>query len=125
MNPKKTIEKLEHDLSHFLIGETCKADPTKRGTPELYKYKGLNISADARSKAHEKTIFVRIGPLEAEFNINTCEKNSGCLHPDDERLVKIWLNKRENQRRIDSIFAKRKSRKTIPIIPFDLEEYYL
>jgi fido (protein-threonine AMPylation protein) len=43
MSQRKILDKLEHDLSHFMISEMCKADPTKRGTPEMYKYKGLSI----------------------------------------------------------------------------------
>ena len=52
----------------------------------MYRYKGLNIKLDPQSKAKEKTIFVRIGALEAEFKIDSCEKNSGALSPDEERL---------------------------------------
>ena len=124
MQARKILDKLEDSLCHFLIGELCKADPTKRGSPEMYKYKGLNITADPKSKSPEKTISVRIGVLEAEFKIDDCEKNSGCLAPDEERLVMLWLAKSENNYQLKSIFAKKGSDIKMPIIPFDLEHFY-
>ena len=124
MQPRKILDKLEHDLSHFLISEMCKADPTKRGTPEMYKYKGLNITADPKSRAYEKTVHIRIGALEAEFKINNAEKNSGCLAPEEERLIGIWMNQSDNYQNLRMIFANQKTKKEVPIIPFDLEIYY-
>lgn len=124
MDARKILDKLEHKLSHFLISETCKADPTKRGTPELYRYKGLSMYADPKSISQEKTVHIRIGALEAEFRINNCEKNSGCLAPEDERLIMIWLAQSDNNTLLRSIFLKKGEKKQIAIIPFDLEEYY-
>lgn len=124
MNTKKILDKLEGNLAHFLIDETCKSDPTKRDSSELYKYKGLNISADPRSLSQEKTISVRIGVLEAEFKIGTGEKSSGCLAPEDERMVLLWLSKAEVKYQIKAIFAKSNEKLEIPIIPFDLEHFY-
>ena len=124
MDSRKVLDKLEDNLCHFLIGELCKADPTKRGSPEMYKYKGLSISADPKSRAHEKTVSVRIGVLEAEFKIDDCEKNSGCLSPDEERLVMLWLAKSEVNYGLKSIFVRKKGELKMAIIPFDLENFY-
>ncbi len=124
MDVQKAIGKLEHDLCHFLIGEMCKNNPEKRGSPEMYRYKGLNIKLDPQSKAKEKTIFVRIGALEAEFKIDSCEKNSGALSPDEERLVMIWMGQSENNYLLKSVFNQGSSKKEISIVPFDLEEYF-
>ena len=124
MNIQKAIDKLEHDLCHFLIGELCKKNPEKRGSPEMYRYKGLNIKLDPFSKAKEKTIFVRIGALEAEFKINSGEKNSGALSPEEEHLVRIWMGQSENNYLIKSVFNSNNSKKEIAIIPFDLEDYF-
>ena len=124
MKTRKVLDKLEDSLCHFLISELCKADPTKRGSPELYKYKGLNISADPKSRAQEKTISIRIGALEAEFKINDCEKNSGCLSPDEERLVMLWLAKNEVNYSLKTIFVKKAGEMKMAIIPFDLEHFY-
>lgn len=124
MDAQKIIGKLEHDLSHFLISEMCKNNPERRGSPEMYKYKGLNITADPNSKAQEKTISIRIGVLEAEFKINSCEKNSGCLAPEEERLIMIWMGQNENNYYLKQIFAKKTDKKEIAIIPFDLEEIF-
>ena len=124
MDSRKVLDKLEDDLCHFLIGELCKADPTKRGSPEMYKYKGLSINADTNSKSQDKTVSVRIGVLEAEFKIDDCEKNAGSLSPDEERLVKLWLSKSENNFRLKSIFLRKKGKTTLAIIPFDLENFY-
>lgn len=121
---RKILDKLEHDLSHFLISEMCKSDPSKRGSPEMYKYKGLNITADPRSKAQEKTISVRIGVLEAEFRINACEKNSGCLIPEEERLVMLWMGQSDNNALLRQVFNPKGIKQDMVIIPFDLEEYY-
>ena len=104
MQSKKIVEKLEHNLSHFLISEMCKKDPLKRGSAEMYKYKGLTIKIDKKSKASEKTVSIRIGALEAEFKIDSCDKNSGALSPEEERLIIIWLGKNENQHYLKSIF---------------------
>ncbi len=124
MDVQKAIGKLEHDLCHFLIGEMCKNNPEKRGSPEMYRYKGLNIKLDPQSKAKEKTIFVRIGALEAEFKIDSCEKNSGALSPEEERLVMIWMGQSENNYLLKSVFNQGSSKKEISIVPFDLEEYF-
>ena len=124
MNTKKIIEKLEHDLSHFMIEETCKNDPSKRGSPEMYKYKGLNISADISTSVPEKTIKVRIGALEAEFKIDGGDKTSGALEPDDERKIFLWMNRNENYYYMKSLFVKKQTKKTLPIVPFDLEEIF-
>lgn len=124
MDVRKLVDKLEHDLCHFLISEICKSDPSRRGSPEMYKYKGLNITVDSKSKAREKTISVRIGALEAEFKIDSCEKNSGCLAPEEERLIMIWMGQNENNYNLKSIFTNNTSKKELTIIPFDLEEVY-
>ena len=124
MDVQKIFSKLEHDLSHFLIGEMCKNNPEKRGRPEMYKYKGLNISADPDSTELEKTISVRIGVLEAEFKIDSCEKNSGALAPEEERLIMMWMGQNENNYLLKQIFVKQNTKKEIAIVPFDLEEYF-
>ncbi len=124
MDVQKIFSKLEHDLSHFLIGEMCKNNPEKRGSPEMYKYKGLNISADPDSTELEKTISVRIGVLEAEFKIDSCEKNSGALAPEEERLIMMWMGQNENNYLLKQIFVKQNTKKEIAIVPFDLEEYF-
>ncbi len=124
MDPKRVLEKVEHDLSHFMISEMCKDNPELRGKPDMYKYKGLSVSADPDSKAKEKTISVRIGALEAEFKIETGDKNSGALAPYEENLVRIWILQGENSYNLKAIFNKSEEKKTIPIIPFDLEEFF-
>ena len=124
MDAKRIIEKLEHELSHFLIQEITKTNPMKRGSSDLYKYKGLNLFVDPRSRSKEKTVSVRIGPLEAEFNINDATKISGALAPEDERLVMTWIGMSENNYHLKAIFSQT-TKKFIPkIIPIDLEEYY-
>ena len=124
MQPKKIIDKLEHDLSHFLISEMCKSDPMRRGSAEMYKYKGLSIFVDPKAKTSEKTVSVRIGALEAEFKIDSCDKNSGALAPEEERLIMIWLGQNENQHYLKSIFTKKISKKELLIVPFDLENVF-
>lgn len=124
MQPKKVIDKLEHDLSHFLISEMCKSDPMRRGSAEMYKYKGLSIFVDPKAKTSEKTVSVRIGALEAEFKIDSCDKNSGALAPEEERLIMIWLGQNENQHYLKSIFTKNISKKELLIVPFDLENVF-
>ena len=76
------------------------------------------------SKAKEKTIFIRIGYLEEEFKIDSCEKNFGALSPEEERLVMIWLGQSENNYLLKSIFNQKISKKEISIVPFDLENYF-
>ena len=124
MQKKKVLEKLEHNLSHFLISEMCKSDPLKRGSAEMYKYKGLSIKFDTKQKTHEKTISIRIGALEAEFKIDSCDKNSGALSPEEERLIMIWLGKNENQYYIKSMLKPNTAKKELLIVPFDLESVY-
>ncbi len=124
MQKKKVLEKLEHNLSHFLISEMCKSDPLKRGSAEMYKYKGLSIKFDTKQKTHEKTISIRIGALEAEFKIDSCDKNSGALSPEEERLIMIWLGKNENQYYIKSMLKPNTVKKELLIVPFDLESVY-
>ena len=121
---RKILDKLEDSLGHFLIGELCKADPSRRASPEMYKYKGLSINADPKQRTAEKTVSVRIGVLEAEYKIDSCEKNSGCLSPEEERLVSMWLSKTENNYKLKTIFQKKTSDLKLAIIPFDLEHYY-
>ena len=124
MNPRKILDRLEDSLCHFLIGELCKADPAKRASPEMYKYKGLSITADPKSKRQEKTVSIRIGVLEAEFKIDDCEKNAGCLAPEEERLTKLWLAKSENNYLLKLIYGKKTEKTELAIIPFDLEHFY-
>jgi len=124
MDKNKIISKLEQDLSHFLISEVCKDDPSKRGTSEMYKYKGLGLSTNERSKDNNKILAVSIGPLEARFKIENGDKVSGNLSPEDERLVQMWMGQSENCTQLRSIFTTTKETKLVAIIPFDLEEYY-
>ena len=124
MSQRKVLDKLEHDLSHFLIEEIVKTDHSKKGSPELYKYKGLNITPNHKVKGDEKVLAIRIGALEAQFKINSCEKCSGFLNPDDERLIKIWLGLNETNTQVKTLFISRVTKKTTPIIPFDLEEFF-
>lgn len=121
---RKLLDKLEDNLGHFLISELCKADPSRRSSPEMYKYKGLSINADPKQKAIEKTVSIRIGVLEAEYKIDSCEKNSGCLAPEEERLISMWLSKSENNYRLKTIFKKKTGTNALSIIPFDLEHFY-
>ena len=126
-NKSKLLTKLEQDLSFFMIQELCKKDPTKRGSSEMYRFKGLAINSNEKEKDKdkEKTIKVRIGALEAEFKINSGDKVSGALAPEDERLVMIWMNKTENMSQIKQIFTVNdQNRKPISIVPVDLEEIY-
>lgn len=124
MDSRKVLDKLEDDLSHYLISEMCKADPTKRASSEIYKYKGLGLKVDSQSKKQEKTVFVRIGVLEAEFKLGSCEKCSGGLSPQEEKLVQRWLGGNENTTKLQAVFSRIKVSKKPAIIPFDLENYY-
>ena len=124
MDYRKIIEKLEHDLSHYLIDEISKGDPAKRQSADMYKYKGLAITADPRSKVVDKTIKVRIGALEAEFRISNGEKCSGGLTTQEEKLLTIWLSKTENAGLIRRIFNDSMNKRELSIIPFDLEDVF-
>jgi len=124
MKGRRILDKLEHDLSHFMISEMCKADPTKRGTAEMYKYKGLSINVNKEQKGEDKTFSVRIGVLEAEFKIGNGDKTAGSLAPADEKAVILWMNQSDHSHQLLRVFEKGKKLVTIGIIPFDLEEYY-
>lgn len=124
MNKNRILNKLENDLSYFLIQEACKNDPSKRGSSEMYRFKGLGLSVNDKDKSNDKIIAVRIGALEAQFKVESGDKVSGSLMPEDERLVKIWMGQSENSYQMRSIFLDSTEKKTIPIIPFDLEEFY-
>lgn len=124
MDKNKIISKLEQDLTHFLIDEACKKDPTKRGSSEMYKYKGLSLDTNEKRKEAYKVLIVTMGALEAQFKIENGDKVSGNLAPDDERLIQMWMSRSENNMPIRSIFVKQYDKKTISIIPFDLEEFY-
>ncbi len=124
MDYRKIIDKVEHDLSHFLIDELTKDDPTKRMSYDLYKYKGLSILADPRSKAHDKTIKVRIGVLEAEFKISDGTKCSGSFAPHEEKLISMWLGRSENSALLRRIFADYTEKREVPIVPFGLEDVF-
>lgn len=124
MKGRRILDKLEHDLSHFMISEMCKADPTKRGSAEMYKYKGLSIDIDPKSKEKDKVFSVRIGVLEAQFKIGSCDKTSGSLAPEDEKAVMLWLSQSDNSHQLMRVFQSGIKKKQIAIIPFDLEEYF-
>ena len=126
MDKNKLLAKLEQDLSYFMIGEACKNNPEKRGSPEMYKYKGLSIETNENSKDFDKIASIRIGSLEAHFKIETGDKVFGNLAPDDERFVRLWMCKSENIQQFKQIFYASMSVKPIlPIIPFDLETFYI
>ncbi len=124
MKDRKILDKLEHDLSHFMISELCKNDPTKRGSAEMYKYKGLSIDVDPKSKEKDKVFSVRIGVLEAQFKIGSCDKTAGSLAPEDEKAVMLWLSQSDNSHQLMRVFQGGVKKKQIAIIPFDLEEYF-
>ena len=125
MDTNKILAKLEQDLSFFMISEACKDDPSKRGSSEMYKYKGLAITTNEKSKDVDKVAAIRIGSLEAHFKIDTGDKVFGSLAPDDERMVKIWMSQSETTSRFNTVFSKSDNNKReIAIIPFDLEEFY-
>ncbi len=124
MNQTKILEKLEQDLSHFLVNENCRYNPSLRGSPELYRYRGLTITANDQNQNNEKTVFVRIGPLEAEYRVDSGDKTSGGLAPEDERLIEMWLRRDENSETLRNAFYKNNQKLKIAIVPFDLEEFY-
>lgn len=124
MDYRKIIDKLEHDLSHYLISELTRKDPTKRQSYELYKYKGLSITADPKSKEHDKTIHVRIGVFEAEFKAENGDICSGSLDPVEERLISLWLSKSENLALVRRIFSENEVRRELSIIPFELDDVF-
>jgi len=121
---KQLIHKLEHDLGHFIIGELTKKQPSKKGSPEMYKYKGLGITPYKANKGNDQTLAIRIGSLEASFKVNTAEKCYGFLNPEEEHLVKIWLGQTDVYSQVKTLFKKQVRKKNIAIIPFDLEEFY-
>ena len=125
MDKSRAILKLEQDLSSLLIEEACKNDPSKRGTPEMYKYKGLSISTNEKSKDKTKVVTVSIGVLEARYKLENGDKISGNLAPEDERIIQIWLSKSENIAVLQSVFSALQQIRTIAIVPFDLEQYYI
>lgn len=124
MQSKKLIEKLELDLSHYLIQEMCKSNPEKIASPEIFRYKGLTITPSTTKGTMEKTIAIQIGSLEAQFSISTCEKVSGTLPIDDEKSVMAWMKKKENTYDLRIIFDRDRLRRNAMIVPFDLEEPY-
>ena len=125
MDKNKLLARLEQDLSHFLITEICRNDPSKRGTSEMYRYKGLSITTNEKAKGVDKIAAIRIGVLEAHFKIETGDKTFGNLMPDDERFVQMWMTQSENVAMFKKIFSEALAgQKVMAIIPFDLEEYY-
>lgn len=124
MDYRKIVDKLEHDLSHFLIDELTKSDPSKRQSAEMYKYKGLGITVDPRSKAKDKIIAIRIGALEAKYKIGSGDKCSGNLTPKEEKLVSIWIQKPENGNLIRSIFNGDNYKREVSIVPFELDDIF-
>lgn len=125
MDSKKILSKMENDLSEYLVTELCKADSSRRTSGEMYKYKGLNIALDSKNKkSSDKTIFIRIGVMEAEFKLGSCEKCSGGLSNEEEKIIKKWLSSSDNSAKFDMFFLKHKKLDKPKIIPFDLEHYY-
>ena len=124
MDYRKIIDKLEHDLAHYLINELTKDDPSKRQSYEMYKYKGLTISANPRSKAQDKTVAVRIGSLEAEFKLGTGDKCNGSLAPAEERLVSIFFARSENASLARKIFDEADAVREVAIVPFELDDIF-
>ena len=125
MDKNKVLAKLEQDLSFFMISEMTKNDPSKRGSSETYKYKGLSISTNEKEKGADKVAAISIGALEAHFKIENGDKVFGNLSPNDERLVQIWMCQPENIQQFKAVFNEGKFRNdSVPIIPFDLEEFY-
>ena len=124
MSSKKVLSKLEQDLSEYLVAEICQLDPSKRVSGDTYKYRGLNLFINPNDKKSEKTIFVRIGVLEAEFKLGTCEKCSGGLSPTEERLISKWMSSADNGVKLLSVFERVTNSQRPAIIPFDLEYFY-
>ena len=121
---RKTLEKLEHDLGHYIISEITKTDPSKKSSPEIYKYRGLSITPNLGSKGEDKMVGVRIGALEAMFKINSGEKCAGFLNPDDERLIRIWMSQSDTLTLLKTLCVAQTTKKSVAIIPFDLEEFF-
>ena len=124
MDSKKVLSKLEQDLSEFLMAEICKIDPSKRVSGDMYKYRGLALSVNPKDKRHDKTILVRIGVLEAEFKLGSCEKCSGGLSPTEERLISNWMSSGDNNSKLQMVFEKKMNSIKPAIVPFDLEYFY-
>ena len=126
MKKNRIVEKLEGELSQYLIDETIKKDPSKRVSADIYKYRGLSLDTNGENKKSddEKTLCVRIGALEAEYKLTTCEKCGGSLYPEEEHLVESWLGKSDVSAKVRSILNFQNARKRMAIVPFDLEEIY-
>lgn len=119
---KKLLEKLQNDLGYFLISETIKSDPAKVNSPEVFKYKGLHMTPNEESDSLDKTVKIQIGGLEAEYKVNSSEKISGGFSKEEEKLVALWMKKKENNFDLRSIFERERLKRRATIIPFDLEE---
>lgn len=126
MDKNKILTKLEADLYHFMVSEFCKKDPSKRNSSELYKYKGLSLSVAKNANTQDKIIVVGIGALEAQFKVGSCDKISGNLSPDEEKIIQIWMGQPEVNGNINSAHMLGSAvKKQVAITPFDLEDYYL
>lgn len=126
MKKNRIVEKLESELSHYMIEETVKKDPSKRVSADIYKYRGLSLEADNDNKKADenKTLSVKIGALEAEYKLTTGEKCGGSLYPEEERLVEEFFGRSDVSSRLHSIIAIQNNIKHMAIVPFDLEEIY-
>lgn len=125
MDAKKILEKLEMDLSAFLISEMPKANSTSsEAYRQLYLYKGLSISANLAKPIVSRTISIRIGALEADFQSETGEKVSGSLSPDDEHYVRMWLTQNKTAISLRALFKDTDDDEVErrKIVPIDLED---
>ena len=126
MKKNRIIEKLEGELSRYMVEETVKKDPKKRVSADIYKYRGLSLDVNIDSKKDDdtKTLSVKIGALEAEYKLTTGEKCGGSLYPEEERLIEEFFGRSDVSGRLRSILTVQKNIKHMSIIPFDLEEVY-
>lgn len=121
---RQTIEKLETDLSSFLIAEIPRGRLEQEViNRQIYLYKGLNIYLTSRARATEKAVSIRIGAFEAEFNLESVKRLSGSLIPDDEHNVRVWLSQPKIKKVFRNLFTRADEKATV-IAPFDLETFY-
>lgn len=127
MDIKQTIAKLEDDLSYFMIGEIQTRDADSKERQNIYRYRGLALIINPDQKKQEKTITVRIGALEAEFDIEKTKKCGGGFGQVEEKLISIWLSKQQTRQLLLEYFRQvRKQQEDefeLTVKPFDFESF--
>ena len=99
----KTLNEVSRELKDFIV--ELQSDAHNIGGVNKYRYNNLKVSISDPRTTKNPEIVVSVGMSEATFNLNTREKISGGLGPDERYIIR-WLGRDSTYNDLKEIYQQ-------------------